>query len=59
MVSLLADSYLQGAFNIRESRDEEGNLTYLSGDARLEIIRDQIVVDVTTGETRAVGSIVG
>lgn len=58
-LALLADSYEPSACSIRESRDQEGNLTYLSGDARLQIIRDQMMVDVTTGETRAVGSIVG
>jgi hypothetical protein len=36
---------------IRESRDEEGRLTYAAGRARLDLIKAMPVVDVTTGET--------
>jgi hypothetical protein len=35
----------------RESRDQKGNLTYVAGPARLEIIADMPLVDVETGAT--------
>jgi hypothetical protein len=38
------EGYVESRF--RDSRDERGKLTYLSGTARLEIIRDMQVVDV-------------
>ncbi len=38
------------ASRFRESRDAQGRLTYLSGPARLDAIRDMPLVDVTTGE---------
>ena len=44
----------------RESRNEEGALTLLQGrDARIEMIRDEPLVEVTTGETILVGSLTG
>ena len=33
---------------IRESRDEEGRLTYTSGDNRMTMIEDKIVIDILT-----------
>jgi hypothetical protein len=33
----------------RESRDREGNLTFISGDARIVLIQDMEVVDVVSG----------
>ncbi len=35
----------------RDSRDADGNLTFLSGRQRFETIKDMAVVDVVTGET--------
>jgi hypothetical protein len=41
----------------RESRDKEGNLTYISGDARVKIIGEMDVVDVITGEVKKVNNL--
>jgi hypothetical protein len=35
----------------RESRDEKGNLDYLSGDKRLALVRNLLVVNMETGKT--------
>lgn len=43
------EGYVESRF--RESRDELGNLTYLSGAARREVIRDLPLVDVEYGTT--------
>ncbi len=47
--------YVESRF--RESRDADGNLTYLAGDARREAIAHMNVVDVESGQTAAVGSL--
>jgi hypothetical protein len=41
--------YVRSAF--RESRDEQGNLTFVGGEQRLELIRGLPVVNVETGQT--------
>ncbi len=45
------------ASRFRESRDESGALTYLSGSRRLEAIAHLPVVDVRTGERRTIGAL--
>lgn len=42
------EGYVQSRF--RESRDEEFNLTYITGDERLDMLRGMDVVDTNTGE---------
>jgi hypothetical protein len=34
----------------RESRDQQGNLTHVSGPKRLALIEDMVVVDVESGQ---------
>lgn len=41
--------YVESRF--RDSRDARGNLTYVSGDSRRELIEDMPLVDVESGET--------
>jgi hypothetical protein len=43
------EGFVESAF--RESRDRDGNLTYISGTNRLALIKDMNVVDVITGKT--------
>ncbi len=38
--------------NYRESRDEEGNLTYLSQEEGLKLIENEMIVDVTDNKTK-------
>ncbi|HEY6881887.1 MAG TPA: hypothetical protein VI299_27855 [Polyangiales bacterium] len=45
------------ASRFRESRDESGALTYLSGPRRLEVIARLPVVDVRTGAQRTIGTL--
>lgn len=40
--------------NYRESRDEEGNLTYLSQEEGLKLIGNEMVVDVTDNKTKRI-----
>jgi hypothetical protein len=47
--------YVESRF--RESRDADGRLTFLSGDARRQAIAHMSVVDVESGETVTVGSL--
>jgi hypothetical protein len=47
--------YVESRF--RESRDADGRLTFLSGDARRQAIAHLNVVDVESGETVTVGSL--
>jgi hypothetical protein len=44
-----ASAYVESKF--RESRDHNGNLTFINGKARLDIIADMPVVDVESGQT--------
>ena len=44
-------------WNVRESRDPSGALSYLTGDARVNIMADMPVVDVLTGELLTVGEL--
>ncbi len=44
--------YIESQF--RESRDKNGNLNFLNGSARLDVINDQLVVDIETGETKKI-----
>lgn len=39
---------------IRESRDPKDRLSYLAGRQRIKLIRDLMVVEVTTGETQSI-----
>lgn len=41
----------------RDSRDHKGNLTFLSGDSRRQVIADQHVVDVVTGDKVLIGNL--
>ena len=41
----------------RESRDVQGNLTFVSGDARLDLIADMEVINVENNDVRTLGSI--
>lgn len=41
----------------RESRDENGNLTFLSFSEGKELLRDMTVIDVITGERKKIGDI--
>lgn len=50
-----AEGYVESRF--RESRDADGNLTFLSGDTRRQAIAHLNVVDVETGETVTVSSL--
>lgn len=49
------EGYVESRF--RESRDADGNLTFLSGDARRQAIAHLGVVDVESGETVTIGSL--
>jgi hypothetical protein len=42
--------YIESQF--RESRDKNGNLNFLNGIDRLDVIKNQLIVDVETGETK-------
>ncbi len=44
-------------WNVRESRDPSGALSYLTGDARVNSMADMPVVDVRTGESLTVGEL--
>lgn len=46
------EGYIESQF--RESRDIYGNLNFLNGCARLDIIKDQLIVDIETGETKKI-----
>lgn len=48
------DAFVQ--WNVRESRDEEGRLSYLSGRDRHDVMRDMPLVDVLTGDVITVSS---
>lgn len=48
----LKEGFVSAPFS--ESRDENGNLTYLKGDARLRVIQDCMVHDITTGKTHPI-----
>lgn len=48
------DAFVQ--WNVRESRDDEGRLSYLSGSARGDAIRDMPLVDVLTGGVTTVSA---
>ena len=41
----------------RESRDAAGHLTYLGGEARLNAIRDMIVLDLESGTNRCLADL--
>ena len=41
------------ASKFRESRDQAGNLTFLAGDQRIEVIRGLPVINVITGAEEA------
>jgi hypothetical protein len=41
----------------RESRDVQGNLTFVSGDARLDLIADMEVINLENNVVRTLGSI--
>ncbi len=45
----LKEGFVSAPFS--ESRDEQGNLTYLKGDQKLSQIADCLIYNVTTGET--------
>jgi hypothetical protein len=47
------DGYVESRF--RESRDPQGRLTFVRGEARFALIADMQVVDVATSETRRLG----
>ena len=47
------EGYVESRF--RESRDADGNLTYVTGEARLGIIKHLPVVDLAAGITRSLG----
>lgn len=47
------DAYIQS--KIRESRDEQGQLSFISGKQRQELIKDMEVTDVLSGKTVALG----
>jgi hypothetical protein len=44
-------------WNVRESRDSSGSLSYLSGDQRVQVMADMPVVDVLSGERLTVGEL--
>jgi hypothetical protein len=50
-----AEGYVESRF--RESRDEAGVLTFLSGQARVEAISDMAVHDLVTGTERRLGDV--
>lgn len=52
-----AEGYVESRF--RESRDASGNLTHLSGSARLDEIAHLVVHDLTTGSQRPLRDAVG
>lgn len=52
-----AEGYVESRF--RESRDESGSLTHLSGSARLDAIAHLSVHDLTTGTVRPLRDVVG
>ncbi|WP_216658880.1 hypothetical protein [Nocardioides sp. zg-1230] len=52
-----AEGYVESRF--RESRDASGNLTHLSGSARLDEIAHLVVQDLTTGSQRPLRDAVG
>ena len=43
-------------WNVRESRDREGRLSFLSGTDRQDVMRDMPLIDVLTGESTTVGA---
>jgi hypothetical protein len=49
------DGYVESRF--RESRDADGRLTFLAGDARRQAIAHMSVVDVESNQTVTVGSL--
>jgi hypothetical protein len=44
--------YVESQF--RESRDKNGNLNFINGSARLDLLKDQLIVDIETGETKKI-----
>ncbi|MCI5057619.1 MAG: hypothetical protein MRY83_16010 [Flavobacteriales bacterium] len=52
----LSECYFESKF--RESRDESGNLTFVSGKDRLKIIHNTEVVDVKTGSQKKIADLI-
>ena len=50
------EGYVESTF--RESRDSDGNMTFLNGVARLQVIRDMPLIDVVTGNTIRVNELI-
>ncbi len=55
IVSTAAQAWIESQF--RESRDRAGRLNFLSGKARLEVIRAMPVVEVESGITKTIGEL--
>ena len=50
-------AYIESKF--RESRDNNGKLSFLSGEKRLKAIRDMLLLDLDSGDIRSVSEIYG
>lgn len=50
------EGYVESTF--RESRDADGNMTYLNGIARLHVIKDMPLIDVISGKTIKVNELI-
>jgi len=54
----LAETAHFSVSRVRESRDRGGNLSHVSGESRLSLIADCLVVDMEKGETATVNSLI-
>lgn len=50
------EGYVESTF--RESRDADGNMTYLNGIARLHVIKDMPLIDIISGKTIKVNELI-